>query len=267
MPPVLALALLVLIAGCAQAPTQPSPADAPLATVNGTVITQADVDRLLQQNPTLAQAEQPRQQALESLVNSILLAQWAREQGLEANPQVQQALDNVRRQTLINAAGADYLKTNPITAEAVQARYQQMVENTPSTQYHVRTIVVADQAQARRLIRQLQAGGSFPALARQRSLDSNSAQQGGDLGWVVPGNLPQPLGQALEGLEPGQISQPIDLGQAWAILKLEEAREVEIPPLAQAEARIRQQLQQEALQQYLQVLRQQAEIDVRPAGS
>jgi len=63
--------------------------------------------------------------------------------------------------------------------------------------------------QASQIYDDLQKGANFPALARQFS-QSASAPNGGDLGWVEPGQLPAELETAIAGLRPGQLSQPIE---------------------------------------------------------
>lgn len=63
--------------------------------------------------------------------------------------------------------------------------------------------------QANQIYADLQKGANFPALARQFS-QSASAPNGGDLGWVEAGQLPSELEQAIAGLRPGQLSQPIE---------------------------------------------------------
>ena len=61
---------------------------------------------------------------------------------------------------------------------------------------------------ALRLAEQIRGGAAFDAMARQFS-QSASAANGGDLGWVVPGTMPEELDSALSRLQPGQISDQI----------------------------------------------------------
>jgi peptidyl-prolyl cis-trans isomerase SurA len=61
---------------------------------------------------------------------------------------------------------------------------------------------------AQRLLNQIRGGADFRSIARSFS-ESGSANQGGDLGWIGPGQLPPDLDEAVAELEPGEISEPI----------------------------------------------------------
>ena len=66
-------------------------------------------------------------------------------------------------------------------------------------------------------------GEDFAEVAR-RSSDDASAPEGGDLGWLTPGETVQPFQQAMDGLQPGQISEPVLTQFGWHIIQVEERR-------------------------------------------
>ena len=72
-----------------------------------------------------------------------------------------------------------------------------------------------------RLAEQVRGGAAFDAMARQFS-QSASAASGGDLGWVVPGTMPEELDSALSRLQPGQVSDPIRSVAGYHILMLRD---------------------------------------------
>ncbi len=61
---------------------------------------------------------------------------------------------------------------------------------------------------AERLLSQVRNGANFAALAQNFS-QSATARNGGDLGWVSEGQLPEELNAALRDLVPGTVSAPI----------------------------------------------------------
>ena len=63
-------------------------------------------------------------------------------------------------------------------------------------------------AQANQILEQLKAGASFAGYARQYS-QSSSAAVGGDLGWMRPEQLPDPIATVLRTMTPGMVSTPI----------------------------------------------------------
>lgn len=77
----------------------------------------------------------------------------------------------------------------------------------------------ADEAKrsADRIIEQLRRGAPFGAVAQQFSQGA-TAQQGGDLGWVLPGSLDPALETAVDKLQPRQTSEPIRTPSGWHII-------------------------------------------------
>jgi len=76
---------------------------------------------------------------------------------------------------------------------------------------------------AKQLVTQIQQGAPFPAVARQFSAASTAAN-GGDAGWVGPGEMPPEVDAALEQLRPGQLSAPIPVRDGVYIIYLREKR-------------------------------------------
>ncbi|WP_246167231.1 peptidylprolyl isomerase [Sphingomonas piscis] len=80
-------------------------------------------------------------------------------------------------------------------------------------------------AGAARLVEQIREGASFAGLARNYS-QATTAVVGGDLGWIRPERLPDPLPAALRQLQPGQVSDPIPVSGGFSIVAVQDARKV-----------------------------------------
>lgn len=78
-------------------------------------------------------------------------------------------------------------------------------------------------AGAQQLVAQMQQGAPFPAVARQFSALPTAAN-GGDAGWVSPGEMPTEVQAVLEQMRPGQLSQPIPVKDGVYILYLRDKR-------------------------------------------
>lgn len=71
----------------------------------------------------------------------------------------------------------------------------------------------------------LRAGEDFAALARAHSEDTVSAANGGDLGWVRPKQLVPPFEQAMNALEPGGLSEPVQTPFGLHLIQVIERRQ------------------------------------------
>ena len=76
---------------------------------------------------------------------------------------------------------------------------------------------------ADRIVRESRGGASFAALARTFS-QSASAESGGDLGWIRPGQIDARLDRTLQQLNPGEVSAPIRTETGIYILQLVNRR-------------------------------------------
>ena len=70
------------------------------------------------------------------------------------------------------------------------------------------------------IVKQLRDGADFAVLAREHPGDVDSAEQGGDMGYLHGGMLPTPAQEALDKLEVGEISDPVRLLEGVAIFRL-----------------------------------------------
>lgn len=89
-------------------------------------------------------------------------------------------------------------------------------------------------ADAQRLVQTLSEGASFEALARQVSATA-SARRGGDVGWVQASGIPPELVNALESLQPGEVSAPLRSSVGYYIFKVRDRRLGKVPAAAGGE--------------------------------
>lgn len=76
---------------------------------------------------------------------------------------------------------------------------------------------------AARIMQQLRSGAGFDALARAFSQNA-AAASGGDLGWLLQGQLDDQIEQQLARMQPGQISEPIRTLDGYHIVALRDRR-------------------------------------------
>ncbi|MFZ7309536.1 peptidylprolyl isomerase [Comamonas jiangduensis] len=164
-----------------------------------------------------------------------------------------------------SAAGFHILKVVDKSASGVPAVV---------TQNHARHILLRTSPQlgereaAQRLaeLRQrIEGGARFEDLARQYSEDG-SAQMGGDLGWAGPGRYVPEFEQALNALQPGQVSQPVVSRFGVHLIQLVDRRQATLTPREQREMLrdvVREEKLEKAHANWLQELRGQAYVEYR----
>jgi parvulin-like peptidyl-prolyl isomerase len=76
---------------------------------------------------------------------------------------------------------------------------------------------------AKKILKKLQDGADFAALARVESGDP-SAQQGGDMGYLHNGMLPEGAQQVLNKLKVGELSPPVPLLEGIAVFRLTDRK-------------------------------------------
>ncbi|HTK59032.1 MAG TPA: peptidylprolyl isomerase [Sphingomicrobium sp.] len=81
------------------------------------------------------------------------------------------------------------------------------------------------QANMGQIFNALQQGRSFVGYARQYS-QSSSAAVGGDLGWMRPEQLPDPLANAVRQMRPGMVSPPIKVPGGYSIVAVQDVRKI-----------------------------------------
>lgn len=83
----------------------------------------------------------------------------------------------------------------------------------------------ATQDQLRELRREIREGANFAALAREHSEDPGSKNQGGDLGWKPEGAFDPAFQQALDALQPGELSPVFRSSFGWHVAEVLDRRE------------------------------------------
>jgi peptidyl-prolyl cis-trans isomerase D len=93
-------------------------------------------------------------------------------------------------------------------------------------------------AKAQDVVAQLKAGKDFGELSKKYSADPGSATRGGDLGWADKATYVASFADALFGMQPGQISDPVKTQYGYHIIRLDEIRPAHVRSLDEAHAQI-----------------------------
>jgi peptidyl-prolyl cis-trans isomerase SurA len=105
----------------------------------------------------------------------------------------------------------------------------------------------------------------FADMARQYSADG-SAQQGGDLGWVYPGDTVPEFERAMDALEPGKTAGPVRTPFGFHLIQVTDRRTDEASPermRAAARGALRERKTAEAYQEWATQVRDRAYVEYR----
>jgi peptidyl-prolyl cis-trans isomerase C len=253
----------VLSTACALAMpalAQTASTGAKAATVNGVTIPKSRVDAIIR-SQNQPDSEQLRQAVTEKLIELEVVAQEASKKGLAKNPDVVQALEFQKQQILGQALIGDYLKSNPVSDEAARAEYERVKSQMGPTEYKVKHILVANEAEAQDAIRRLQGGAKFEDVAKAMSKDPGSKDRGGDLDWQSPAGYVKPFADAMVKLQKGQYTPtPVQSQFGWHVIMLDDTRPTKVPNFDEVKNEVKQRLQQQQVQKYVQDLRAKANV-------
>jgi parvulin-like peptidyl-prolyl isomerase len=181
-----------------------------------------------------------RGQVLDWLIDQLLIDQAAARMGIKVDDaRLNAEVDKIRQQ---NPTGyADWLKQNGFTEQSFreQTRSDLLGQEVLAAvtkdvggkmeQVHLRQILLDDEATARSVADKLRKGSDFAALAKQYSKDEATKANGGDMGFLPRGILPDALESVAFGMQPGQTADPVHTDLGWHIVQLvakDPAREV-----------------------------------------
>ena len=293
-------------------------------TVNGTVITEGQIEAIL--NPQMEQMavripenmipkyrQQIRKRIIDQLVVEELLAQREKQKNIDVNQSeldqqinkqmAEQNLTVDEFKALLKAYGTSFAnyqqdirkrmmfeklmetefaqKIQAPTAEQVKAYYDENLQQfSEPEKIHAKHILIKPEdgndpnqaklrakAKAQEILGQIKAGADFNDLAKQHSA-CPSGKGGGDLGVQPKGTFVPEFEKAAYALKPGQLSDVVETGFGFHIIKLIEHTDANMMPFDKAKEKIIQILTNNQKEQividYIQKMR--AEADVKFAN-
>ena len=234
--------------------------------VNGVVIPQSRMDAM---NRELNAQGQPdtaeRHNAVkEELVNREVIAQAATRRGLDKNPDIAAQMEMARQAVLVRALFEDEVKKNPITDAQLEAQYTQFKASMGTNEYKVRHILVDKEDDAKAIIAELNKGGDFAKLAKDKSKDPGSKDNGGDLDWGPSARYVKPFADAVNAMQKGQTTPaPVKTDFGYHVIRLDDIRPLQVPPFSELKDQFRQRAQQQQIQKLVADLRSKAKIEER----
>lgn len=240
--------------------------DVVAATVNGTPISKNEVDLVLKQQRGMPDTPETRKMIIDNIAIQLLVAQEAVKKGLDKTPETMNEIEMAKQSVLAQAYVQDYIKTNVIPDDQINAEYEKLKAQASGNQFKARHILVKTEDEAKAIIVKLKKDPkSFDALAKAQSLDPGSKAKGGDLGWFDAHSMVPEFSAAVAKLEKGKFTEePVKSQFGYHVIMLDDTRPSTntVPPLEQVKAGLSQQLQQQNLKKMLDEMKAKAKIDI-----
>lgn len=234
--------------------------------VNGVTIPQSRFDAMTRELTAQGQPDTPdRANAIkEELINREVLAQAAARRGLDKDPEVAAQMDMARQAVLVRSLFEREMKANPITDEMLQKQYEVFKASMGTNEYKVRHILVDKEDDAKAIIAELNKGGDFAKIAKEKSKDPGSKDNGGDLDWGPSARYVKPFADAITSMQKGQTTPvPVKTDFGYHVIRLDDVRPLQVPPFAEMKEQFKQRAQQQAIQKMVADLRSKAKVEER----
>ncbi|NEX20001.1 peptidylprolyl isomerase [Thiorhodococcus mannitoliphagus] len=240
--PLLLCALLATTTTFAEDAKEADSPDTLIATVNE-VPYPLDVFRIfymerLQGNQ--AQQNNPafQQQVFDEFMGLIVASQEGDRRKLEDNRNVVAALQLERMKVMSNAALSAMADEIEPTEDELKETYEKVKEKTTRMEYKARHILVKEEDEAKKLIKQLDKGKDFAELAKEHS-EGPTGKDGGELGWFDAKQMVAPFSEAVAALKPGSYTkEPVKTQFGWHVIELEDSRTAEPPAFEDAKPQL-----------------------------
>lgn len=193
--------------------------------------------------PRLSDREKIGEIAFQSLVRDILL-DVAKEKNLEESEDFKKEWSTVKEKEMAKRMRDEViLKGVGISDDEIKSYYDIHKDRfTIQPQVQVKEVLVKTKQEAEDVLKQLKKGADFAQLASEKTIRTYARNSGGDLGSFARSRYPELFDAAVE-MKKGSLGGPIkikdrQLGEAYAVIKLESKTEEELQPLEEVKDRV-----------------------------
>lgn len=236
-----------------------------VATINGIQITEGEL--VIAQNELDSQFQKlpddkKRAAALSALFEIKMMSAEAAAKGIDKDPVTVRKLKFLHERALHSAFVESQLVAS-LSEEEIRARYdKEIAAQPPVNEVRASHILVKTEEEALAIIKRLDAGEDFAALAKEKSSDG-SAAEGGDLGYFGPGRMVPEFEKAAFELEVGGYTKvPVKSQFGFHVIKVVDKRIQQPPAYEQVKEQIRSVVLSEKYFALVKSLRAAAKVEV-----
>jgi peptidyl-prolyl cis-trans isomerase C len=195
------------------------------------------------------------------LIDLELIYQQAKKEGLTSQVDFLSKSELAFKELIYTTYLQNFIKENKITKNEIKKSYDNFVSNFNKTDYKASHILVSTKDEAKRIIKSLKKGGDFKELAKVNSIDKESKNNGGNLGWFSADDMVESFSNAIKKMVVNEVTDyPVQSQFGWHIIQLNEIKPSLPPSLDEKIDDIKVILQKSKLKKYLDELRLTADI-------
>jgi peptidyl-prolyl cis-trans isomerase C len=198
---------------------------------------------------------------IKRLIDLELIYQQAKKEGLTSQVDFLSKSELAFKELIYTTYLQNFIKENKITKNEIKKSYDNFVSNFNKTDYKASHILVSTKDEAKRIIKSLKKGGDFKELAKINSIDKESKNNGGNLGWFSADDMVESFSNAIKKMVVNEVTDyPVQSQFGWHIIQLNEIKPSLPPSLDEKIDDIKVILQKSKLKKYLDELRLTADI-------
>ena len=204
---------------------------------------------------------------LEELIDQRLLALDAENSGLARDRNAKIRLATARERVLGNMRVEHHLR-DTVNETTIRRMYEEQSKLAArGDEVRARHILVEEKAKAEELLKALEAGKDFAALAIENSIDEGSADGGGDLGYFTQDMLDAAFTRPIFNAGKGERLGPIKSQFGWHIIEVLDQRPAQQPNFETLKPQIANFMTFDAIQSLLKDLRDNSDIEILTDGA
>lgn len=174
------------------------------------------------------------------------LVSRAKKSGVTKQEEVKNQVENAQNRIIANAYLASVIKEK-VSDQKIRDKYAELNNGASKKELLVAQIVVKNKADAEKILSSLNAKksknrASFAELAKRNSLDKQSANNGGKLGYLTEENLSKEVLEVVSTMKKGEVSKPFAVKDVFVIVKLEDVREGKAASFEEVKDSLREQM-------------------------
>lgn len=233
-------------------------------SVNGQTVSVAEQKELMKVLADRGVKDQKQQleAARSILAQEKLIEEAAKKANIAQDPAVKALI--AERKTEIYSA--ELVRKNaaahPLTDADLKKTYEEVKKQYDPNEIKVRHILVKTEQEAKDIIKSLNAGGDFAAIAKEKSLDQGTAAQGGEIPFTNIRRIAIPgFAETAMALNKGSLLPvPFHSALGYHVIQLQDKREVPLPSFDALKPQIQNLAAQRQAQQYMADLMRNAKI-------